>query len=64
MKTTIEIIVSPQGETRLETRGFAGASCQDASRFIENALGQKLSDELTAERHQVSTGQTQDHERT
>ena len=64
MKTTIEIIVSPQGETRLETKGFAGASCQDASRFIENALGETLSDQPTAERHQVSAGQMRNHERT
>lgn len=63
MKTTIEIIVSPQGETHLETKGFAGASCQDASRFIESALGETLSDQITAERHQVSAGRTQDHER-
>ena len=61
---TIEIIVNPQGETRLETKGFAGASCQDASRFIENALGEKLSDRPTAERYQVSAGQEQDREHT
>ena len=60
---TIEIIVSPQGETRLETKGFAGVSCQDASRFIESALGEKLSDRSTAERYQVSAGQEQDSER-
>ena len=60
----IEIIVSPQGETRLETKGFTGASCQNASRFIENALGQKLSDLPTAARYQASTRQTEDHERT
>ncbi len=61
---TIEITVSPQGEIRLETKGFAGASCQDASRFIENALGEMLSHQPTAERYQVSAGQTQDRERT
>ena len=59
---TIEITVNPQGETRLETKGFAGASCQEASRFIENALGEKSSDQPTAERHQVSAGETQDRE--
>jgi hypothetical protein len=59
----IEIIVSPQGETRLETKGFAGVSCQDASEFIESALGEKLSDRPTAERYQVSAGQEQDNER-
>jgi len=61
---TIEIIVSPQGETHLETKGFAGTSCQDASRFIENALGEMLSDQPTAERYQVSTGQVHENERT
>jgi hypothetical protein len=60
---TIEIIVSPQGETRLETKGFAGASCQDASRFIERAMGEKSSDRPTTERYQVSAGQEQDNER-
>ena len=58
----IEIIVSPQGETRLETKGFSGASCQDASGFIESALGEKLSDRPTAERYQASAGREQDHE--
>ncbi len=58
----IEIIVSPQGETRLETKGFAGTSCQHASRLIENALGEKLSYQPTTERYQVSARQTQGHE--
>lgn len=49
MSQTIEIIVSPQGETRIETRGFAGATCQKASQFIENALGQKVSEQRTAD---------------
>ena len=46
---TIEIIISPQGETRLETRGFSGASCQQASRFLEQALGKHTGEQLTAE---------------
>ncbi|MGB2824222.1 MAG: DUF2997 domain-containing protein [Phycisphaerae bacterium] len=60
----IEIIVNAKGEARLETKGFAGASCRDASRFIENALGKKLSDRPTAELHQVQAEQTQDIEHT
>jgi hypothetical protein len=35
----IEVIVSPTGETKLQTKGFAGASCQQASKFLEAALG-------------------------
>jgi hypothetical protein len=46
---TIEVIVSPTGETRLETKGFAGSSCQDASRLLEQALGAKAGEQLTAE---------------
>jgi hypothetical protein len=52
----IEIIVSPTGETKLETKGFTGSSCRDASKFMEEALGQRFGETLTAEFHQ--TGQT------
>ena len=46
--TTIEITVSPRGETKVETKGFTGASCRDASRFLEEALGRPTSERLTA----------------
>jgi hypothetical protein len=48
----IEVIVSPQGETRVETRGFAGISCRQASRFLEQALGTQASEKLTPEFYQ------------
>ncbi len=54
----IEVIVSPTGETKLQTKGFAGASCQDASKFLEAALGLRASEQLTAEYH---TQQTNGH---
>ena len=34
---TIEIIVYPDGKSRVETKGFSGGECRDASRFIEKA---------------------------
>jgi hypothetical protein len=49
---TIEITVSPKGETTVTTRGFVGASCREASRFVEQALGQRLAERLSAEFHQ------------
>ncbi len=49
---TIEIIVSPEGKPVVETKGFAGSCCRDASRFIEQALGQRAGEKLTAEFHQ------------
>lgn len=58
----IEIIISPQGEARVQTKGFAGAACQEASRFLEQALGQRIKEQLTAEFHQsATTVQQQQH---
>ncbi len=48
----IEVFVSPQGETRVETKGFAGSSCRQASQFLEQALGAQASEQLTAEFYQ------------
>jgi hypothetical protein len=46
---TIEIVVSPKGESKIETKGFAGAGCQEATRAMEQALGAKTSETLTGE---------------
>jgi hypothetical protein len=48
----IEILVSPTGQVTVQTKGFTGASCQEASRFIEQALGRRTGEQLTAEFHQ------------
>jgi hypothetical protein len=62
MSKLIEIIVSPTGQTQIQTKGFAGAECRQASQFIEQALGQRTSEQLTPEFHQsVSQSQTQPH---
>ena len=53
MTGTIEITITAKGETSVQTRGFTGPSCREASRFIEQALGQRLVENLTAEFHQV-----------
>ena len=52
MKKIIRIIVGPRGETRVETKGFSGGACREASRFIEQALGARASETLTPELHQ------------
>lgn len=49
---TIEIIVSPKGETRVETKGFAGGECREASRFVEEALGKREQERMTPESYQ------------
>jgi hypothetical protein len=52
MSRTIEITVDPAGNSRVETRGFPGPGCREASRFVEQALGRRTGEQLTAEFHQ------------
>ena len=58
-RQVIEIVVSPAGEVVVQTRGFAGASCRDASRLIEQALGQRTAEQLTPEFYQTLPVQQQ-----
>ena len=55
MTRIIEITVSPKGETTVTTKGFTGSSCREASKFIEQALGQRTGERPTAEFHQVQS---------
>jgi len=50
----IEVVVSSRGETTIQTRGFAGAECQQATQAMENALGVKVADQPTAEFYSTS----------
>ncbi len=45
----IEIVVSPQGETTVQTKGYSGSDCLHASKFLEEALGAKIADTKTSE---------------
>jgi hypothetical protein len=49
MPRIIEVVVSPTGETIVQTKGYAGADCLQASRFLEQALGVATADTKTAE---------------
>ena len=49
---TIEITVDRDGHVTVETKGFAGGQCREASRFVEEALGARTSERLTAEFYQ------------
>jgi hypothetical protein len=53
---TIEIVVDPKGGIKVQTRGFNGSECHEASRFVEQALGVKLAETLTPEFHQEQKG--------
>jgi hypothetical protein len=64
MSKTIEIIVSPKGETSVQTKGFIGSTCRDASKFIEEALGIRTGEQLTAEFHQTESVHQENRQRT
>lgn len=59
MNQVIEVTVSPQGETKIETKGFAGSACKAASESLEKALGLKHSEKLTADFYLHQTQQQQ-----
>ena len=52
MTSSIEVTISPTGQTTVQTKGFYGASCRDASQFLEDALGKRGCEQLTSEIHQ------------
>jgi hypothetical protein len=52
MPRIIEVTVSPRGETTVQTKGYAGADCQNASKFLEQALGVTTAESKTAEFYQ------------
>ena len=60
MSRVIEVIVSPKGETTIQTKGYVGSECQKASKFLEEALGVITGDRKTAEFY--TNAQTQEQE--
>jgi hypothetical protein len=57
LKKTIEITIDTKGNSKVETKGFAGNECRQASEFIELALGRRTGEQLTAEFHQQARQQ-------
>ena len=39
MTRTIEIVIGPTGEIRIEAVNFKGADCERATKYLEEALG-------------------------
>jgi hypothetical protein len=63
MTRIIEITISPDGQATVQTKGFAGASCRDVSRFLEAALGRIDRERLTPEFHQAVSQQAGQQQR-
>jgi Protein of unknown function (DUF2997) len=62
MPRLIEVTVSPTGEATVQTRGYAGPACRQASKFIEQALGVTVQDRNTAEFHAEAQARQQAQE--
>ena len=48
MAKTITVTIT-DGKAKIETRGFAGKACMDATAELEKAMGAKTSDSKTPE---------------
>ena len=59
MARIIEVTVSPQGETTVQTKGYTGGACLQASKFLEQALGVATTDFKTADFYQQAVEQQQ-----
>lgn len=46
MKKQIVIDVSPDGEIRIETKGYEGPACMEDSQFIKDILGEEIAVQL------------------
>jgi hypothetical protein len=55
----IEITVDTKGNSQVQTKGFAGSECVEASQFIEQALGKQVSQRTTPEFFSVKNQQNQ-----
>ena len=60
MSRVIEVTISPQGETTIQTKGYVGGDCLQASKFLEQALGVVASERKTAEFYQTINEQRQE----
>jgi DUF2997 family protein len=49
----IEVVVTPTGAITVQTRGYAGSDCLQASKFLEQSLGVTAADHKTTEFYQT-----------
>lgn len=59
MNQHIEVVIAPDGSSRIEGHGFTGPDCEKATEFLERALGKVGKRRRKAEYAQVSRTQQQ-----
>jgi hypothetical protein len=60
MARIIEVTVSPTGETAVQTKGYTGSDCLQASKWLEQALGIKTADRKTSEFYENTAQEQQE----
>jgi len=55
----IEVTVFPDGSTKVETKGFVGKACQDATRQLEQAMGNTTGEKKKPEFYKAAASGTQ-----
>jgi hypothetical protein len=55
MPPVIEVIVAKDGQTTVQTKGYSGNTCTEASKWLEQALGIKTGDRKTNEFYETVT---------
>jgi Protein of unknown function (DUF2997) len=64
MSQTIEMLIQPDGQSTIQTKGILGNQCRQASRFLEQALGQTAAETLTDEFYLSQPHQEHERQRT
>ena len=59
MKKTIEVTIQPDGSISIDAVGFKGADCEQATKFLEDALGVVAAKQRKPEYHQRQTAANQ-----
>ena len=54
MNRSIEILIAPTGEITIDAIGFKGADCDQATKFLEAALGLTTEKQRKPEYHQTN----------
>ena len=52
MKGTVEVTIEPTGAIKIDAGGFKGADCEQATRYLEEALGTVAVKQRKPEYHQ------------
>jgi hypothetical protein len=55
MTKVIEVTVSSKGDATVETKGYSGSDCLQASKFLEETLGVVVNDQKLHEYFQSSS---------